>query len=163
MDHLVLADPGADGGQLIEVRVERDDAERVLKEDRRHADRADGARDGRRNRHAVDAAASRQRSVGDDDDVGGAALFEIADHHRAEIGERRLRPVDGRQPVARLPVAQADEVEPRPVEQAAMLADRELAHPAKDEQLDFGQLRQVDERLDVLFACVLTEVGTPFR
>ena len=44
-----------------------------------------------------------------------------------------------------------------------MLADRELAHPAKDEQLDFGQLRQVDERLDVLFACVLTEVGTPFR
>ena len=39
---------------------------------------------------------------------------------------------------------------PVPVEQAAVLADRELAHPAQDQQLDLGELRQVDERLDVL-------------
>ena len=38
---------------------------------------------------------------------------------------------------------------PGAVEQAAVLADRELAHPPQDEQLDLGQLRQVDERLDV--------------
>ena len=79
-------------------------------------------------------------------------LLEFADDQRAEIRERRLRPVDRRQPVARLPVAQADKVEPRSVEQTAMLADRELAHPAQDEQLDLGQLRQIDERFDVLFA-----------
>jgi hypothetical protein len=54
--------------------------------------------------------------------------------------------------IARLPVAQADVVEARAVEHAGMLADRELAHPLQDDQLDFGDLRQVDERLDFLFA-----------
>ena len=99
-----------------------------------------------RDRHAVDAAARRQRRVGDDDDVGGARLLELAHDQRAEVGERRLRPVDRRQPVAGLPVAQADEVEAVAVEQAAVLADRELAHPPQDQQLDFGELRQVDQR-----------------
>src|SRR4029453_18238476 len=75
-------------------------------------------------------------------------------------GGARARPWAPR-PAPRLPAPQADEVEPRPVEQAAMLADRELAHPAKDEQLDFGQLRQVDERLDVLFAG--THLTSDFR
>jgi len=32
-----------------------------------------------------------------------------------------------------------------------VLADRELAHPAHDEELDLGELRQIHERLDVLF------------
>jgi hypothetical protein len=38
------------------------------------------------------------------------------------------------------------------------VVDALFAHPAQDEQLDFGQLGQVDERLDVLLArahCVL--------
>src|SRR4029079_17227180 len=69
-----------------------------------------------------------------------------------EIGERRLRPVDLRHAIAGLPVAQPDEVESRSVEQAAVLADRELAHPPHDQQLDLGELRQVDERLDILLA-----------
>ena len=58
----------------------------------------------------------------------------------------RLRPVDRREAVAGLPVAQADEVEAGAVEQAAVIADRELAHPLQDEQLDLGDLRQVDQR-----------------
>ena len=81
-----------------------------------------------------------------------AALLELADDHRAEVGQRRLRPVDVRHAVARLPVAQTDEIEPVPVKQAAVLADRELAHPAHDEELDLGELRQVHERLDVLLS-----------
>jgi hypothetical protein len=35
---------------------------------------------------------------------------------------------------------------------AGVLADRELAHPLEDQQLDLGDLRQVDERLDLLFS-----------
>ena len=35
---------------------------------------------------------------------------------------------------------------------APMLADRELAHPAQDEQLDLGQLGEIDERFDVGFS-----------
>ena len=62
VDHLVLADARADRGELIELRVEGDQAERVLEEHRRHADGADGAGDRRGDRHAVDAAAGRQRS-----------------------------------------------------------------------------------------------------
>ena len=81
--------------------------------------------------------------------VAVLALLEVAHDHRAEVRQRRLRPVDLRHPIARLPVAQADEVEPRSVEQAAVLADGELAHPAQDQQLDLGQLRQVHERFDV--------------
>ena len=54
--------------------------------------------------------------------------------------------------IAGLPVAQADEVEARAVKHAGVLADRELAHPLEDEQLDLGDLREVDERLDFLFA-----------
>ena len=79
--------------------------------------------------------------------VGGARLLELAHDQRAEVGERRLRPVDRRQPIARLPVAQADEIEPGAVKQAAVIADRELAHPLQDEQLDLGEVREVDERI----------------
>src|SRR5262249_48342208 len=61
-------------------------------------------------------------------------------------------PVDLRHPVAGLPVAQPDEVEAAAVKQAAVLADGELAHPPHDQQLDLGELREVDERLDVLLA-----------
>jgi len=38
------------------------------------------------------------------------------------------------------------------VKEAAVLADGELAHPPHDQELDLGELRQVHERLDVLFA-----------
>src|SRR4030095_210681 len=79
-------------------------------------------------------------------------LLELADDQRAEVVQRRLRPVDVLEAIARLPVAQAGVVEARAVEHAGMLADRELAHPLEDDQLDFGDLRQVDERLDLLLA-----------
>ena len=66
-----------------------------------------GARHGRGDRHAVDAAARREREIGDRHDGRRARLLELADDQRREVGERRLRPVDRREAVARLPVAQA--------------------------------------------------------
>ena len=83
---------------------------------------------------------------------GRARLLEIADDERAEVGQRGLRPVDRRRPVAGLPLAQPDEIEAVAVEQAAMLAGRHLAHPLQDDELDFVELGQVDERLDLLLA-----------
>ena len=71
-----------------------------------------------------------------------ARLLELADDQRAEVGQRRLRPVDVLEAIAGLPVAQADEVEAGAVEHAGVLADRELAHPLEDEQLDLGDLRR---------------------
>ena len=41
---------------------------------------------------------------------------------------------------------------PDAVEQAAVLAQRELAHPLEDDQLDLADLREVDERSDLLLA-----------
>ena len=91
------------------------------------------------------AAARGHRRVGHRHDGGVAVLLELAGDQRAEVVERRLRPVDRRQAVARLPVAQADEVEPGPLEDAGVIAERELLHPPQDEQLDLGDLAQVDE------------------
>ena len=45
---------------------------------------------------------------------------------------------------------------PDAVEQARVLADRELAHPLQDEQLDLGDVGQVDERLDLALVAVTT-------
>src|SRR4029079_9394181 len=85
--------------------------------------------------------------VGDHDDTRGARLLELADDERAEVGERRLRPVDRLEAIAGLPFAQPDEIETGSVEAAGMFADRELAHPLQDEQFDLGDVRQTDERL----------------
>ena len=41
---------------------------------------------------------------------------------------------------------------PVPWNRLRVLADRELPHPLEDEQLDLGDLRQVDERLDLLLS-----------
>ena len=135
---------------LRELVIERHEADRILEEHGRHADRREGPRDGGRNRHAVDPAARRQRPIGHHDHAGGARLLELANDERAEVGERRLRPVDRLEAIAGLPFAQADEVEPRAVKAAGVLADRELAHPLQDEQLDLGDIRQADERLAVV-------------
>src|SRR4029079_6672225 len=67
--------------------------------------------------------------------------------HGAEVAQRRLCPIDRRQPVARLPVAQPHEIEPRPFERARVTAQGELSHALQDEQLDLGDVRQADERL----------------
>ena len=48
--------------------------------------------------------------------------------------------------------AQADEIEAVAVEEAAVLAERELAHPLEDDQLDLADLREVDQRCDLLLA-----------
>src|SRR4026208_1621822 len=70
-----------------------------------------GSCNGRRDRPpAGDAAARGQRGIDHRDDGGVAVLLELAGDHRAEVGERRLRPIDGRHPVAWLPIADADEV-----------------------------------------------------
>ena len=108
----------------------------------------DGARDGRRDRHAVDAAARRQRGVRDRrSTVAVLVLLELADDQRAEVGQRRLRPVDVRR--SGRPACQSrspTKSKPEPWNRLAMVADRELAHPLEDDQLDLGDVRQVDER-----------------
>ena len=82
--------------------------------------------------------------------VGGARLLELADDQRAEVGQRSTAAsrssTSGRPAASR---AGRRSRSPDPCEQAAVLADRELAHPPQDEQLDLGDLRQVDERFDV--------------
>ena len=88
--------------------------------------------------------------IGHHDDAGGGGLFEVADDQRREVLQRRLRPVDHLWAIAGFPVAQADEVEAGAVEEAAMIAQRELAHPLEDDELDLADLRQVDERSDFL-------------
>ena len=72
-------------------------ADRVLEEHRRHADGGDRARDRSiaRNRHAVRcrSASTRERSATMiTPEV--RRLLELADDQRAEVGQRRLRPVD---------------------------------------------------------------------
>ena len=59
-----------------------------------------------------------------------------------------------------LPVAQADEVEPDAVRAAAVLAERDLAHPLQDEQLDLGDVGEVDERRDLLVVPGPHGIGT---
>ena len=166
VNHLVLADARADRLQLLEAALEGDHPERVLEEHRRHPDGGDGAGHGMGDEHVaagrgrsdrtlgqrVDAAAGRARVVGDHHHAGGRRLLEVADDQRREVGERRLRPVDVLEAIAGLPVAQADEVEAVAVEQAAMLAEGELTHPLEDDQLDLADLRQVDQRGDLLLA-----------
>ena len=57
--------------------------------------------------------------------------------------QRRLGPVDVREAVARLPVADPHEVEPRALEDARMIAEREFLHPLQDEELDFSDLLEI--------------------
>src|SRR5437763_7773931 len=90
--------------------------------------------------------------MGDSHRAGGRGLIKVTDHQRAEIRDRRLRPVDRREAVARLPIAETDEVETAAVKDAAMVANRELAHPLQDEELDLGQLREVDQRIVALLS-----------
>ena len=59
VNHLVLADARPDRGELLELRVEGDQAEAILEEHRRHADRPDRPGDRRGDRDAVDAAPRR--------------------------------------------------------------------------------------------------------
>src|SRR6185295_11632756 len=94
----------------------------------------------------------RRRDVGDGHDAGRARLREIAYDQRAEVRDRRLRPVDGREAIARLPVAEPDEIESGAVKYAAMIADRELAHPLQDEQLNLREIREVHQRIVALLA-----------
>jgi hypothetical protein len=163
VNHLILADAGPYRAEVLEFRVERDQAEHVLEEYRRHADGADrpGNRGG--NRHAVDTAAGGQRPVRHRDHRRRAPLFVVADNHRAEVRQRRLRPVDLRHAIAGLPVAQPDVVEAGSVEHAPVLADGELPHPPHDEELDLGQLGQVDEWFDVGLSGSHMPRGSAFR
>ena len=145
VNDLPLADAGSQAAQILEPGVEGEQPDGVLEENRRHPQRRD--RPGHRcgYRLSVDPAPGRRRCVRENDDAGRARLFEVADDERAEAGECGLRPVDRLEAVARLPVAQPDEIEPRAVEEARVLADRELAHPFHDAELDLRHVRQGDE------------------
>ncbi len=152
---------GRSAAEMQEPAVEGDQAERILKEDRRHADAWRWR--GRPPRQSA-RRWTPQRVEGETSamaiDRGGARLFELADDERREVGERRLRPVDRREAIAGLPVAQPDEVEAGAVRAAAMIADRHLAHALEDDELDLGDVRQVDERRDLLVVPRPHGIGT---
>ena len=103
VNHLVLANARPDRRQLRRNRRRRSSARTCPGRTRRTCRSSRGARDRRRDRHAVDAAPRRQRPVGHDHDVRRARLLELADDERAEVGQRGLRPVDRREAIARLP------------------------------------------------------------
>ena len=146
MHDVSLARARTDHPESPESLVERDEAELILEEDRRHADGGDRARhDGadrirRRRRTRVESG-----SIGNHADSGRARLLELADDERRKVCQRGLRPVDLRRAVARLPVAKAKKVEARSVLAAAVIADRHVTHPLEDDELDFGDLGEIDE------------------
>ncbi len=72
-------------------------------------------------------------------------LFVLADDQGIEVREGGLRPVDRRHPIARLPVAKADEIDAGPVEHAAVIAQRVLFHAFQHTQLDLGDFREIDQ------------------
>ena len=85
-----------------------------------------------------------------------SGLKLVSDDCGQSIDEKRSPGCQSRRPTKSKPGA---------VEQAAMLADRELAHPLQDEQLDLGDVRQVDERrsLASCSADVLIRESAPAR
>ena len=58
-----------------------------------------------------------------------------------------MRPVDARQPIAGLPVAQASHVVTGALEEARMSPDGELLHPLDDDQLDVLDLGPGHQRV----------------
>ena len=85
--------------------------------------------------------------------VGGAALLVIADHHRAEIGERRLRPVDVRQ--SGRPAASRAGRRSRSPDPWNRLRCSPIVNSRIRRMISSSisvELRQVDERLDVLLS-----------
>ena len=122
--------------QAPRIPVERNQADPVLKERAGQGQGRDRPRNHAGNRRLGRPAAGRQRRVGHDDQARRARLLEFARHQRTEVGQRRLRPVDRRQPVARLPVPQARELEPRPLKDAGVGPRHVLPHAPHDDQLD---------------------------
>ena len=128
--------------------VEGDQAEHVLEEHRRHADRA---RWRGRSAAAIGTPSMPQRVDSEPSatatTVGGARLLELADDQRAEVGERRLRPVDRATTVAR-PASRAGRRSRSPVPwnrlRCSPIVNSRIR--LQDEQLDLGDLGQVDER-----------------
>ena len=92
MHDVALAQARPQRGEVLESAIERDEPERILEEHRRHADRRDRARHGRRNRHAADAAAGRRREVGDRHDRRRALLLELADRRAAKNCSAKTAP-----------------------------------------------------------------------
>ena len=146
VDDVTAAGARRHAGHRGEAAIEGEQPEAVLEEGGREADGGHGPGDDRRQRRAAGAAAGRQRRVGHRQHRGGARLIELAHDQRREVGQRRLRPVDGREAVAGLPVAQADEVEAGAVGAAAVVAGDPAGQPAQHQQLDLGDLVEIDER-----------------
>jgi len=65
-----------DGGEMLQVGLERQHPEQVLKEHGGHPDRGDRSSDAARDRNAVDAAAGRRRGIGDHHDAGRAGCSD---------------------------------------------------------------------------------------
>jgi hypothetical protein len=89
-----------------------------------------------------------QRRVGGRDDRCDAGLLEVARNDRTEVGQRRLRPVDRCQLVARLPWVQTSRRGAGTPEHAAVVAQRKFPHPLQDEELEADDHRRVGDRAD---------------
>ena len=144
--HMAPAGARGNSRHLREAAIEGEQTEAVLEERRRHANRGERARHDRADRRAVGPAARGERRVGHGQHRDGARLVELAHDERREVRERRLGPVDGREAVAGLPVAQPDEVEAGSVSAAAVLARGAAGQALQHQQLDPGQCVQVHER-----------------
>lgn len=135
-----------DRREMAERVVKGDQAELILEEHGRHAQRGDGPGHCGRDGPAVHADPSRHRRVGHGDHRGRTRLLVLAHDQRAEVGQRGLRPVNRGEAVAGLPVAQPHVVEAGAVRLAAVVADGDLAQPPQDEQLDLRDVVQAHER-----------------
>ena len=135
MDGVVAPDLGAHG-DAPRAAVEGREAGPVLEEGGGHGERGHGAGDDAGDRLAARPAAGRVGDVGGDDHRGAALQVELAGHQGAEVGEGRLRPVDGRRAVPGLPLAEAGEVVAGAVDEARVDAARQLLHAPADDQFD---------------------------
>ena len=67
---------------------------------------------------------------------------------RAEVGERRLRPIDRRHRIARLPVAQARQLKPVPANTLRVIARRDTRASVAGCKLDLRHLGGIDQHAD---------------
>ena len=143
--HVGTADFRARRGHLLELVVEGQQAELILEEHRRQAHSRHGARDRGLDGGSVRPASRGKRRIGHGHNRGVAVLLELTRDERAEVVERRLRPVDIGGAVAGLPVAGTDEVEPPALVDAGVVAQRQLLHSLQNEDLYLGYLAEIDE------------------
>ena len=151
VEHVRAADPRARRGDLLEPIVEGHEPEQILEEHRRQPGGRDRARNRRRNRHRP----STPQRVDSDASATATMAALLSCSNSRVISGLKLVSDDCAQSIddIRSPGSQSrmpTKLNPRALEHAGMVAERELLHPLQDEELDLGDLLQVDERLPLV-------------